>query len=162
MMIHLIDNDTKETFKSFGDNEVQAAIVAARASGKIVTMDLDENNEHCRIFITSDTKADLITKLAGENHKVKVLITETAETITEKVKELIPVLCEATQQVSAAIRPFVETVGEMAAFGDIRTPEEIKKEIKHTKNPMRLRQLYKELDASYKEFKRLKGRSNGE
>lgn len=54
MMIHLIDNDTKETFKSFGDNEVQPAIAAARASGKIVNMDLDENNEHCRIFIARD------------------------------------------------------------------------------------------------------------
>ena len=54
MMIHLIDNDTKETFKSFGDNEVQPAIAAARTAGRIVNMDLDENNEHCRIFIAKD------------------------------------------------------------------------------------------------------------
>lgn len=54
MMIHLIDNDTKVTFKSFEDNEVQPAIAAARASGRIVNMDLDENNEHCRIFIARD------------------------------------------------------------------------------------------------------------
>lgn len=53
-MIHLIDNDTKETFKSFGDNEVQPAIAAARTAGRIVNMDLDENNEHCRIFIARD------------------------------------------------------------------------------------------------------------
>ena len=154
MMIHLIDNDTKETFKSFGDNEVQAAIAAARASGKIVTMDLDENNEHCRIFITSDTKADLITKLAGEEHKVTVLITETAETITETVKKLMPILTEATQQISAAIGPIVDAVGELGEFGETRAPSEIKKEIKHTKNPMRLSQLYKELNASYKTYGR--------
>ena len=30
-----------------------------------------------------------------------------------------------------------------------RTPEEIKKEIKHEKNPMRLKQLHKELNSSY-------------
>ena len=52
MMIHLVDQDTKETFKSFDDNEVQAAIAAARASGKIVNMELDEGNEHCLIYIT--------------------------------------------------------------------------------------------------------------
>ena len=54
MMIYLIDNDTKENFKSFGDNEVQPAIAAARTAGRIVNMDLDENNEHCRIFIAKD------------------------------------------------------------------------------------------------------------
>ena len=51
MMIHLVDQDTKETFKSFDDNEVKAAIAAARASGKIVNMELDEGNEHCLIYI---------------------------------------------------------------------------------------------------------------
>lgn len=51
MMIHLIDQDTKETFKSFDDNEVQAAIAAARASGKVVNMELDDENRHCLIYI---------------------------------------------------------------------------------------------------------------
>lgn len=157
MMIHLVDQDTKETFKSFGDNEVQAAIAAARASGKIVTMDLDENNEHCRIFITSDTKADLITKLAGEEHKVTVLITETAKTITETLKEITPILTKAAQQIATTIQPIVEfTVGELEPFTAGRAPSEIKKEIKHTKNPMRLSQLYKELNASYKTYGRSK------
>lgn len=157
MMIHLIDNDTKETFKSFGDNEVQAAIATARASGKIVTMDLDENNEHCLIYITKGTKADLITKLAGEEHKVTVLITETAKTITETLKEITPILTEAAQQMAVAIQPIVEfTVGELELFTVGRAPSEIKKEIKHTKNPMRLSQLYKELNASYKAYGRKK------
>lgn len=169
MMIHLIDNDTKETFKSFGDNEVQPAIAAARASGKIVNMDLDENNEHCQIFITRDSEKESPTILSVNSADFGRMITETAEVITEMgnlitdtLKKAIPPFCDAFVETVNHIRPFLDAVGEMAAFGEIRTPEEIKKEIKHTKNPMRLSQLYKELDASYKEFKRLKGRSNGE
>lgn len=154
MMIHLIDNDTKETFKSFGDNEVQAAIAAARASGKIVTMDLDENNEHCQIFITRDKEADLITNLTVENHKVMVLITETAQAITKAFEKIIPVLNEAAQQAAVVLKPIADAVGEIGEFGETRPPSEIKKEIKHTKNPMRLSQLYKELNSSYKTYGR--------
>lgn len=166
MMIHLIDNDTKETFKSFGDNEVQPAIAAARASGKIVNMDLDENNEHCQIFITRDKEKESPTILSVNSTDFSRMITETTEVITEMAnlitdtfKKVIPPFTEA---VVNHISPLLDYVSEMAALGEIRTPEEIKKKIKHTKNPMRLSQLYKELDASYKELKRLKGRSNGE
>ena len=35
-----------------------------------------------------------------------------------------------------------------------RTPAEIKKDIKHEKNPMRLKQLNKELNEYYKAYKR--------
>lgn len=59
MMIHLIDQETKETFQSFGDNEVKAAIAEARASGKVVNMELDEGNEHCLIFIMRTLEANM-------------------------------------------------------------------------------------------------------
>ena len=156
MMIHLIDQDTKEAFQSFGDNEVQAAIAAARASGKIVNMELDENNEHCLIYIMKPEK-DLITESEDESHKVTVLITETAKTITETLKEITPILTAAAEQMAAAIQPIVEfTVRELEPLTARRVPSEIKKEIRHTKNPMRLSQLYKELNASYKTYGRKK------
>lgn len=42
-----------------------------------------------------------------------------------------------------------------------RTPTEIKKDIKHNKrNPMRLKQLNKELNDSYKWYKRNRGKAN--
>lgn len=54
------------------------------------------------------------------------------------------------------IRPILEdimnTVDEITDLP--RSPEEIKKDIKHEKNPMRLRQLNKELNESYKALKR--------
>ena len=155
MMIHLVDQDTKETFQSFGDNEVQAAIAAARASGKIVIMELDENNEHCLIYITRPGK-DLITELDAESHKVTVLITETAKTITEMLHEITMAASETLEQVATTLKPILEEVGTLGPFMVGRAPSEIKKEIKHTKNPMRLSQLYRELDEAYKR----KGRKN--
>lgn len=163
MMIHLVDQDTKETFQSFGDNEVQPAIAAAKASGKIVTMNLDENNEHCQIFITRDKEKESPTILSVNSTDFSRMITETTEVITEMTnlitdtfEKVIPPFAEALTEVANHISPFLDYVGEMAAFGEIRTPEEIKKEIKHTKNPMRLSQLYKELNASYKTYGRKK------
>lgn len=153
MMIHLLDQDTKETFQSFGDNEVQAAIAAARASGKIVNMELDENNEHCLIYIMRPGK-DLITELEDESHKVTVLITETAKTITEMFHEIAIEASEALEQAATTLKPLFEVVGTLGPFTEGRAPSEIKKEIRHTKNPMRLSQLYKELNASYKTYGR--------
>lgn len=43
----------------------------------------------------------------------------------------------------------------------MRTPVEIKKDIKHKKNPMRLKQLNRELNDSYKAFRFRKGGNNG-
>lgn len=153
MMIHLVDQDTKETFQCYGDNEVKAAIAAARASGKIVIMKLDENNEHCLIYITRPGK-DLMTELDDESHKVTVLITETAKTITEMFHEIAMAASETLEQVATTLKPILEEVGTLGPFMVGRAPSEIKKEIRHTKNPMRLSQLYKELNASYKTYGR--------
>lgn len=89
MMIHLVDQDTKETFQCYGDNEVKAAIAAARASGKIVNMELDDNRRDCLIYIVRDkypATAELPVALTTEAwHSITEigdLITETVEKIT--------------------------------------------------------------------------------
>ena len=49
--------------------------------------------------------------------------------------------------------------GILKGLGDVnlhRPPVEIKKDIKHEKNPMRLKQLHKELNESYKVYKKKK------
>lgn len=142
MMIHLVDQDTKETFKSFGDNEVQAAIAAARASGKIVNMELDDDCKDCLIFIVRDiyTEATVPVELTTEALQS---ITEIGNLITETVKKITPIL-----------QPFVVELQELLHSSIGRAPSEIKREIKHTKNPMQLSKLYKELDASYKTYGR--------
>lgn len=144
MMIHLVDQDTKETFESFGDNEVQAAIAAARASGKIVNMELDDDCKDCLIFIVRDiyTEAKLPVELTTE---VVHSITEIGNLITETVKKITPIL-----------QPFAVELQELLHSSIGRAPSEIKREIKHTKNPMQLSKLYKELDAAYKTYGRRK------
>lgn len=42
-----------------------------------------------------------------------------------------------------------------------RTPEEIKKDIKHERNPMRLKQLQKELNSSYVYWRKKNGGKDG-
>lgn len=54
------------------------------------------------------------------------------------------------------IRPILEDIkGTVDEILDLpRSPEEIKRDIKHEKNPMRLKQLNKELNESYKAYKK--------
>lgn len=51
------------------------------------------------------------------------------------------------------VKPFYDDVGFALEY---RPPEEIKRDIKYEKNPMRLKQLNQELNASYKFYKRKK------
>lgn len=43
---------------------------------------------------------------------------------------------------------------ELQEIYNVRPPVEIKKEIKHEKNPMRLKQLNRELNESYKVYRK--------
>jgi len=139
MMIHLVDQDTKETFQCYGDNEVKAAIAAARESGKIVNMELDDTCRDCLIYIVRDIYAETELPVA--------LTTEAWHSITQ-IGDLIT---ETVEKVTTILQPFVIAVAEtIEQYGIGRAPSEIKKEIKHTKNPMRLSQLYRELDEAYK------------
>jgi len=139
-MIHLVDQDTKETFQCYGDNEVKAAIAAARASGKIVNMEIDDTRRDCLIYIVRDN-------YPGTAELPVTLTTAARHSITE-IGDLIT---ETTEKLTTILKPFVAAVAEtIEQYGIGRAPSEIKKEIKHTKNPMRLSQLYKELDEAYK------------
>ena len=128
MMIHLVDQDTKETFQCYGDNEVKAAIAAARASGKIVNMELDDDYRDCLIYIVRDN-------YPGTAELPVTLTTAAWHSITE-IGDLIT---ETTEKLTTILKPFVDTVAEtIKQYGIGRAPSEIKKEIRHTKNPMRL------------------------
>jgi hypothetical protein len=59
-------------------------------------------------------------------------------------------------QIATAGRKFLESLNDIEELP--RPPVEIKKEIKHEKNPMRLKQLNRELNESYKVYgKKRKG-----
>ena len=56
--------------------------------------------------------------------------------------------------ITPLLEDIMNTVNEITDLP--KSPEEIKKDIKHEKNPMRLKQLNKELNESYKFYKRRK------
>lgn len=71
----------------------------------------------------------------------------------QEVVERCGVLMQAAREAVSAV---AEQIGD--AFAELpdlpRPPAEIKKDIKYEKNPMRLKQLNKELNESYKVYKR--------
>ena len=67
------------------------------------------------------------------------------KSLGETMQEVVKVVAMAAEKIEC----------ELVELEDLpRTPEEIKKDIKHEKNPMRLKQLNKELNESYKVYKR--------
>ena len=58
------------------------------------------------------------------------------------------------QAISKAVIKTLEVIGDVKLPDLPRIPAEIKKDIKHERNPMRLKQLNKELNESYKVYKR--------
>ena len=72
------------------------------------------------------------------------------------IQEVVEKWGKLWQAVSEALVSFAEKIGDIVEeLPDLpRSPAEIKKDIKHEKNPMRLKQLNKELNESYKARKR--------
>lgn len=79
-----------------------------------------------------------------------------AVVINTNAQEIRKRMSEAMQAVAESVAVVAEQIGDVfAELPDMpRTPSEIKKDIKHEKNPMRLKQLDKELNESYKVYKR--------
>lgn len=76
------------------------------------------------------------------------------------VEELQEELDELASRLREAIEPLVqsmEIVVDKYVVNAERTPEEIKRDIKHERNPMRLKQLQKELNSSYLYWRKRKG-----
>jgi len=76
------------------------------------------------------------------------------------VEELQKELDEFASRLREEIEPLVqsmEIVFDKYMVDAERTPEEIKRDIKHEKNPMRLKQLQKELNSSYVYWRKRKG-----
>ena len=148
MMIHIKDALTGELIKSFEDSEVKPAIEAARNEGKIVNQELDDSKKDVLIFVYRgfDASRDIYTaETAAALERLGEQIKKAAQELKERV---VP-------HITAALREAVEIFEAI----ETRPPETIKRELKHEKNPMRQKQLQKELNEAYK---RRKGRSNSD
>ena len=79
-----------------------------------------------------------------------------AAVMNTNIQEVVEKWGELWQAVGKALVSFAEKIGDIVEeLPDLpRSPAEIKKDIKHEKNPMRLKQLNKELNESYKVYKK--------
>ncbi len=57
-------------------------------------------------------------------------------------------------EAAASLKLYVEQLKNLKELAGVRPPSEIKKELKHEKNPMRIKQLNRELTESYKRYRR--------
>lgn len=90
------------------------------------------------------------------DERTREALQQAAAVLGMSVQEVVE-RCEALwQAVGEAVEVVAEQIGD--AFAELpdmpRPPAEIKKDIKYERNPMRLKQLNKELNESYKFYKR--------
>lgn len=72
----------------------------------------------------------------------------------EELKQALISLCVAVNDaLDEIIRELQENLPTFEMY-EVRPPEEIKKQIKYEKNPMRLKQLNRELNDSYKVYRK--------
>ena len=90
--------------------------------------------------LLSDDLDDLDAKLKEFSHLICNYVNMTDKEIYSKFKKFYDPL---TRFISV----------DLSAKASYRTPETIKKDIKHEKNPMRLKQLNQELNKSYKIYR---------
>lgn len=93
--------------------------------------------------------------------ELKVIDEHTQEVFQQIAAILSESIDEAKRTSNETVAPALENVRSIGSVVEEtldlpRPPVEIKKDIKHEKNPMRLQQLDKELNESYKAYRRFR------
>lgn len=92
-----------------------------------------------------------------EFNRLKILAEKnnySLEDLQDAAKKIIDALSELMEPIAKSMSIIFE---DIESSTEERTPEEIKRDIKHEKNPMRLKQLQKELNSSYLYWKKRNG-----
>ena len=123
----------------------------------IVCCPLCDNSPCCRGTDKCDAEIWAKRKKLEEmDEHTKVTLQHVAAVAGMNMQDAVSMADEMAQAFSKAIAPVAEKIGDLfVELPDLpRPPAEIRKDIKHEKNPLRLRQLNKELNESYKAYKR--------
>ena len=100
---------------------------------------------------------DNVLKVLGRCTSDNAVLTTTTTCPIEELEDTI----KAVSKQSVFSAELVSTWNEFVETScDMRVPEQIKRDIKHEKNPMKLKQLNQELNASYKYWKPRRKGSN--
>ena len=92
-------------------------------------------------------------KIIGIDERAQKTLYDAAVILNTNAQKCMENVCNAIDDMAATIEKQLELLDVDLPDLDLpRSPEEIKKDIKHEKNPMRLKQLNKELNESYKVY----------
>ena len=121
-------------------------------------MKLDDNmvnnNEEQYIPIKFLLSDDLDAKLKEFSYLICNYMNMTDKEIYSKLKKLYDPMTRFIDDLDAKLKEFSYLISvDLPAKASCRPPEAIKKDIKHEKNPMRLKQLNRELNKSYKIYR---------
>ena len=121
-------------------------------------MKLDDNmvnnNEEQYIPIKFLLSDDLDAKLKEFSYLICNYMNMTDKEIYSKLKKLYDPMTRFIDDLDAKLKEFSYLISvDLPAKASCRPPEAIKKDIKHEKNPMRLKQLNQELNKSYKIYR---------
>ena len=95
-------------------------------------------------------KESLTRLFVGIAEQVREVTEEEKALLEARAEQIIAAEKELKERASKLSLAIVDDVGYIP---ECRPPETIKRDIKHEKNPMRLRQLNQELNMSYKFYK---------
>lgn len=97
-----------------------------------------------------------MTDFEEMDKRTQEVLLQVAKLTNMSVQEVVERCGALWQAVVESVAVVTEQIGDVfAELPDLpRPPAKIKKDIKHEKNPMRLKQLNKELNESYKAYKR--------
>lgn len=99
-----------------------------------------------------------------ENEELKKILASSPDEIEVSVIDLQNGIIGIGKAIEESIQPLLqsmEIIYDKYYLDFERPPEEIKRDIKHERNPMRLKQLQKELNSSYMYWRKENGKNNG-
>lgn len=76
------------------------------------------------------------------------------EELKQSLMNCCAVVIDALDELIRKLQECIQAYEMLSETHDVRTPVEIKKDIRREKNPMRLKQLNKELNESYKVYRK--------
>lgn len=86
--------------------------------------------------------------------RLSVIHEESAERLLEQTSKVCESFAEYVEQIIESLVLRAEALEYLDEVWNVRPPSEIKKELKHEKNPMRRKQLNRELNESYRLYRR--------
>lgn len=89
--------------------------------------------------------------------KLAIILGKPIGQVMEKIDKACNAFLEIREQILENVTLYAGAFESLDEMWNVRPPSEIKKELKHEKNPMRRKQLNRELNESYRVYRRKRG-----